>query len=214
MSKEIKSKDGKTYVEKKPWYKKWWVWVLLVVLVFCICGAIGSCGSDDDSSSSDSSSSSNYIKLDGQKIEYTKSKKYKIKNGSDTSWADGTTTLNSATVYKLKDGFTYGSKRGRKSVQGMLAINLTIKALKDIDVDVDSGTVSIPSINEQHDVETKNDWDEIDKGMSKNGTVYVPIYKLKNVDSIKSFRFKFDGESEDTDDDNFDHTFDITVDLK
>lgn len=30
MAKEIKGEDGKTYVvkEKKPWYKRWWVWVM------------------------------------------------------------------------------------------------------------------------------------------------------------------------------------------
>lgn len=37
MAKKITGEDGKTYVEKKPFYKKWW-FILLVVLV--ILGAI------------------------------------------------------------------------------------------------------------------------------------------------------------------------------
>ncbi|WP_276320777.1 hypothetical protein [Lactobacillus crispatus] len=34
MAKEIKGEDGKTYVvkEKKPWYKRWWVWVIIVIV--------------------------------------------------------------------------------------------------------------------------------------------------------------------------------------
>lgn len=79
---------------------------------------------------------------------------------------------------------------------------------------MDTASVSIPSINEQHDVETKTDWDDLDKGVSESGTLYVPIYKLSNVNNVKSIRFKFDCEQQDTDADDFDHTYDMTIDLK
>ena len=80
---------------------------------------------------------------------------------------------------------------------------------------MDSASVSIPSINEQHDIETKEDWDDIDKDISKTGTIYVPIYKLKNVNSIKSLRFKFDCNNQDTGDDvdNYEHTYDMNINL-
>lgn len=79
---------------------------------------------------------------------------------------------------------------------------------------MDSASVSIPNINEQHDIETKMDWDDQDKGISKSGTLYVPIYKLHSVNSIKSLRLKFDCEQQDTDADDYDHTYDMTIDLK
>lgn len=220
MSKKIKGEDGKTYVvkSKKPWYKRWWAWVLIVIAAFIVIGAIAGSGDDDDSSDSTSDSSSqttkdNYISLDGQHIYYTSSKKYKINTPADTSWSAATAKINSVTVYKTDKGYTYGSKRGSKKVQGMLAINVTVKALKDMEVSMDSATISIPNINEQHDIETKEDWDDVDKGISKTGTVYAPIYKLSNVKDIKSLRFKFDCEQEDTEADDFDHTYDMNIDL-
>lgn len=58
MSKKVTGEDGKTYVvkEKKPWYKKWWVWVIAIIVVIFAIGAFG--GSDSDSSSSSSNTSS------------------------------------------------------------------------------------------------------------------------------------------------------------
>ena len=55
MAKKITDKNGKTYVQVKPWYKRWWVWAIIVIVLLI---GFGSMGSDDDSSSSSSSSSS------------------------------------------------------------------------------------------------------------------------------------------------------------
>lgn len=40
MVKKIADKNGDTYVEVKPWYKRWWVWVIAVVVILGIIGAI------------------------------------------------------------------------------------------------------------------------------------------------------------------------------
>ena len=58
MSKKVTGEDGKTYVvkEKKPWYKKWWVWVIGIIVVIFLFAMFG--GSDSDSSSSSSNTSS------------------------------------------------------------------------------------------------------------------------------------------------------------
>lgn len=155
----------------------------------------------------------NYIRLDGEKIYYTSSKKYSL-NQTDDSWSAATAKVNNVTVYKTEEGYTYGSKRGRKEIQGMLAVNVTVKALKDIEVSMDSATVSIPNINEQHDIETKEDWDDLDKGISKTGTLYIPIYKLNKTTSIKSLRLKFGCQQQNSDDpDDFDHDYDMTINL-
>lgn len=56
MAKKITDKNGDTYVEVKPWYKRWWVWVLAIVVLLFIIGSAS--GGSDNSSSSKSSSSS------------------------------------------------------------------------------------------------------------------------------------------------------------
>lgn len=191
--------------------------IFFVFIWICIFGFIsGSLQSNDTNNSSDqnsSTSSSQYIRLDGNKIYYKKSKKYVISQEKDTSWPAAEAQVKNVTVYKTESGYNYGTKRGRKAIQGILAVKVKIKAFKDIEVLMDSATISIPSINEQHDIETKDDWDDVDKGISKTGTIYVPIYKLGNVNDIKSLRLKFDCEQQDTDADEFDHTYDMTVDL-
>lgn len=197
------------------------VTILYVIIWFFILGPIVSSlpeqptHSTSPNSSESSRQSDKYVRLDGHNIYYSDSKKFKIANNADTSWPSATAKVNSVTVYKTEKGYTYGTKRGGKSVQGLLAINLTIKAIKDIETSMDSASVSIPSINEQHDIETKEDWDDIDKDISKTGTIYVPIYKLKNVNSIKSLRFKFDCNNQDTGDDvdNYEHTYDMNINL-
>lgn len=196
------------------------VTVLFALIWFFIYGPINAALQPDTTTTSSPASSeketshnNKCIRLDGEKIYYTSSKKYSL-NQIDDSWSAATAKVNNVTVYKTEEGYTYGSKRGRKEIQGMLAINVTVKALKDIEVSMDSATVSIPNINEQHDIETKEDWDDLDKGISKTGTLYVPIYKLHKTNSIKSLRLKFGCQQQNSDDpDDFDHDYDMTLNL-
>lgn len=196
------------------------VTVLFALIWFFIYGPINAALQPDTTTTSSPASSeketshnNKYIRLDGEKIYYTSSKKYSL-NQTDDSWSAATAKVNNVTVYKTEEGYTYGSKRGRKEVQGMLTINVTVKALKDIEVSMDSATVSIPNINEQHDIETKEDWDDLDKGISKTGTLYIPIYKLNKTTSIKSLRLKFGCQQQNSDDpDDFDHDYDMTINL-
>lgn len=46
MSKKITDENGKTYVEKKPFYKKGCFWIIAVVVVIII-GAVAGSGSGD-----------------------------------------------------------------------------------------------------------------------------------------------------------------------
>ncbi|CAH0418953.1 DUF3862 domain-containing protein [Periweissella ghanensis] len=41
MSKKIVDENGNTYVQKKPFYKRVWFWIVIVVLVLIIGGSIG-----------------------------------------------------------------------------------------------------------------------------------------------------------------------------
>ena len=52
MAKKIKDENGNTYVQKKPFYKRVWFWILVVIVV-----AVGaSMGGKKDDGSKDSSS--------------------------------------------------------------------------------------------------------------------------------------------------------------
>ena len=63
MAKKIQGEDGKTYVQKKPFYKRFWFWILVIVLVFVGAGVAGNGGS---SSKDDNNkvSYANYKKID------------------------------------------------------------------------------------------------------------------------------------------------------
>ncbi len=41
MVKKIVDENGKTYVQKKPFYKRVWFWLLAIVLVFVLIGSLG-----------------------------------------------------------------------------------------------------------------------------------------------------------------------------
>lgn len=58
MAKKIKDENGNVYVQKKPFYKKVWFWLLVVIVIFIGFGTLGSNNSSSSSSSSSSTSSS------------------------------------------------------------------------------------------------------------------------------------------------------------
>ena len=41
MSKKIVGDDGKTYVQNKPFYKRVWFWILVVILVIIAFSSMG-----------------------------------------------------------------------------------------------------------------------------------------------------------------------------
>ena len=57
MKKKVTGEDGKTYVmkEKKPFYKRVWFWILVVLVVFIVGGALS--GGDDNAVKSQTESS-------------------------------------------------------------------------------------------------------------------------------------------------------------
>lgn len=60
MSKKIKDENGNVYVQKKPFYKRVWFWILAIIVVGGIGSQIGG-NSDKSNSSSDSSSASTKV---------------------------------------------------------------------------------------------------------------------------------------------------------
>ncbi|MHA7611749.1 DUF4352 domain-containing protein [Weissella viridescens] len=74
MAKKITDENGNTYVQKKPFYKRIWFWLLAVVVLFFIVGALGS-SDDEPKKTSESSTSSTSKKSDASDID---GKTYKV----------------------------------------------------------------------------------------------------------------------------------------
>ena len=70
MAKQIKGEDGKVYVEKKPFYKRVWFWILVVLVIFIGSAAVS--GRNDSSSSSSSSSSAKSSSSSSSHVSATK----------------------------------------------------------------------------------------------------------------------------------------------
>lgn len=91
MSKKIKEENGNVYVVKKPFYKRVWFWILAILAIIVIGGAIGSGSSSDTSSVSESKSNSS-DKITSQNTDFRK-KFDTIVVGDLMSHGDGGTTL-------------------------------------------------------------------------------------------------------------------------
>lgn len=70
MAKQIKGEDGKVYVEKKPFYKRVWFWILVVLVIFI--GSAAMSGGSNSSSSSSSSSSAKSSSSSSSHVSATK----------------------------------------------------------------------------------------------------------------------------------------------
>lgn len=83
MAKKIKDENGNVYVKKKPFYKRVWFWILIVILIFIGFGSAGSKNDSKNSAGNSSSSSSN-----ASKINQTNFDKINISETDGTSKAD------------------------------------------------------------------------------------------------------------------------------
>jgi len=101
MSKKVVGPDGKTYKVEKPFYKRVWFWILAIIIVIGISGALGGNSSSDSSSSSSDSSSKSSSQSASSKEDttgkITRSQFDSIKIGDLMSNADGGDTLDSLT---------------------------------------------------------------------------------------------------------------------
>lgn len=57
MAKRVRGEDGKLYKVKKPFYKKVWFWILVVILVAAVGGSLGGNSKDKNSAEKTSTSS-------------------------------------------------------------------------------------------------------------------------------------------------------------
>lgn len=216
---------------KKPFYKQWWAVTIAFIFVFFVGYIFGSAASSSDdsndeasvaSSSKSSSKSTTDDKSSGKnnakKTLTVSYKNYEISsektfkpNYTNNSWAGGSVSVDSITLYKTAKAYNYDSANdGKFTIQGFMQIHYVIKTKADVSVYPTQGTY-IYSNGEQHGADSTESWDgDISKNVTKQGTVTVPIEKISSVNSV---RVKFDASGQDFSDDSLDHDFDFTITL-
>ncbi|RZM15464.1 prophage related protein [Lactobacillus delbrueckii] len=216
---------------KKPFYKQWWAVTIAFIFVFFVGYIFGSTASSSDdsndeasvaSSSKSSSKSTTDDKSSGKnnakKTLTVSYKNYEISsektfkpNYTNNSWAGGSVSVDSITLYKTAKAYNYDSANdGKFTIQGFMQIHYVIKTKADVSVYPTQGTY-IYSNGEQHGADSTESWDgDISKNVTKQGTVTVPVEKISSVNSV---RVKFDASGQDFSDDSLDHDFDFTITL-
>lgn len=230
--KTIKGEDGKEYEvkTKKPFYKRVWFWILVVIVVIFCFGAFGSNGGSSSSSSSSKATSATahkttktekgvkpVAKQSSITVEYDKykvaSQKTFAVNYNDNSWSNANVTANKVVIYKLAKPYKYDSANdGKFQIQGFARIYYTIKANADISIYPTQGTY-VYSNGEQHEADAGESWDgDISNGATKTGYVTVPIKTLPNVSSITTIRCQFTANPQS--DMSSEKDYDFTINLK
>ncbi|UBM06643.1 DUF3862 domain-containing protein [Enterococcus mundtii] len=132
--KKVTGEDGKTYVmkEKKPFYKKVWFWMVVVILVFAVGGALG--GSDNKDSATSNSATDKSEKTDTTKTEENKSENLtttfdNIKIGDIMSNGDG-----GSTIEEVKQSLGEPSSTSETNIEGYNAKALTWSSVEGGDM--------------------------------------------------------------------------------
>ena len=207
--------------QNRPWYRNWSTWVIIVlsILVISMGFFILTDGSFRDSTSTtvDSNQTTkddHILKVDYKSYKIKAIKTYRV-NYTDHSWDGGDVTIKKVVIYQTVKPYKYDSSNdGKFMIHGFARIYMSVKADDDISIYPTQGTYSY-SNGEQHDADSMENWDgDINDGITKSGTITVPIQNLKSTSSLKSIRMKFDASAQDSDDDALDKTFDLTIDLK
>ncbi|MFS3111017.1 DUF5067 domain-containing protein [Enterococcus faecalis] len=95
MAKKIKGEDGKTYTmkEKKPFYKKVWFWVLIVIIVAIAGNSLGANDKKSSSNGGEKMSKSSEVKDSSQKNSDKKEEPSFYKVGDTVKVGDAEYTL-------------------------------------------------------------------------------------------------------------------------
>lgn len=87
MAKKISDENGNTNVQKKPFYKRVWFWIVAVILVIIVGSSMGG-SKDSKSSSSSSSNSSSNVSNNSSKVSKANFDKITVSDTDGTSTAD------------------------------------------------------------------------------------------------------------------------------
>ena len=188
MAKKIQGEDGKTYVQKKPFYKRVWFWILVIILIFIGVGVAGNGGSsskDDnnkvsyanykkiDLSGDDGSTKEDVQKLFGKKPEDTSTQEIEGVKTDTQTWE---TVKNGDTGSNITVGFDDGH-----------AVNKVITGLK---VDRKS-QITLADYDSLQTGATKDD--VLKKFGKPNGYTHTDI--LGKVSEDWSYTYKIKGDT-------------------
>jgi len=170
---------------------------------------------EKDTSTEKEESKKNILTVDYKDYEVKSVKTYNI-NYQNTDWAGTDIKIDSAKVYKLDKTYTINTvSDGDMNVNGFIELNMSVTPQRDINIYPTQAT-GIFNNGEQHDASSDTSWDgEIAKGATKSGKVIIPITNLESDSSISSLRLKFSAnyDTDDYNDDNSHHDYDITINL-
>ena len=233
--KQFMDENGNKFIQVTPWYKHISTWIIAVLSVALIFSLVGK--NDNSSSTSNKAASkvtvhktteqemgskstdkstkttTNTITEDEKKYNVADTKSYKV-NYSDSNWSAASIKVDKVKVYKLNKAYKYKSANdGTFQINGFVKIHVSVSPKRDIEAYPIQGTV-IYGNGEQHEGDMLESWDgEIAKSATKSGNVTFPIEKLASASSLKNIRYKFDAyyDTDNDDDDNSDHTYDMTL---
>lgn len=171
--------------------------------------------SSTESATSSDENNKKSIEVDYEKYGVKDSKTYEV-NYTDNSWSGTTITVNSVTVYQLDKAYKYDSVNdGEFNANGFVRLNMTVTPTRDINTYPTQGTLVLDN-GEQHEADSSESWDgEIAANAKKTGDITIPVSELASTSSINNLRFKFDAdyETDDYDDENYTHDYDVSLDL-
>lgn len=171
--------------------------------------------SSNSSSSSSSDTDKNTIEVSYKYYDVKDSKTYTV-NYTDNTWSAANVKINSVTVYKLAKAYTYDSANdGKFNVNGFVRLNVSVSPSRDVQIFPTQGTLVLDN-GEQHEADSTESWDgDISSGATKTGDITIPVSDLSAANSINNLRFKFHAfyDTDDYDDDNSNHDYDMSFNL-
>ncbi|MEE6716048.1 hypothetical protein [Schleiferilactobacillus harbinensis] len=226
----------------KPIYKEWWFWLIwAVALCFIIVIITGAVQGDDSSSHTASSAASGKVSKasasrtrkakDASDTGVAKSKAKTIPidnedaevvseanfnpNFTDSAWAGTGVKIDRIRIAKIKP---FKDTEEKNTVyNGIVLVHFSVTAQRDINFYPTQGTL-VTSDGQQVEANmySSDSFDgEIAKGATKSGNVLFALTKLDNPKDLKTLRLKWDAnyDTDNYDDDNSSHTYDVTVNL-
>ncbi|ABJ64272.1 hypothetical protein [Levilactobacillus brevis] len=241
--KTIKGEDGKLYEVKelKPknkWYKRWYTWTGLIVIIAAASGGAYAYhvhqvneqfanvqtvpASSDDSSSDDESSDTNStdedsdssIQLsDGSSINVKETQAYKTSFG-DTSYKGTDLEIYNVTT-ATTDSFTHDDvDTGDTTEHGYIAVDMKYTAGdEDMTIYADQAVLNTSDGQQINiDAEDSKLGEDVNVGSTRKSTMVFMIPKMTKTDQFSSIRLKMDAAPQDDDSADM-HTYDATVQL-
>lgn len=222
----------------RQWYKKWWSWVIILLLAALYTFSLASISSANfsnldysqspstsnsdndsanDSQSSSASSSSEKSKddtvtlSDGTKVTIVNKLTYKP-NTTDTSWHGSKLVIKRVNVIKTKP-FKYDGDDSSYTADGVIYLKYSYTPTLDVSPMDNEATISTNTgVQAEVDSMDSQTFDDIDAGVTKTAEAIFPISKLSDPSSISTLRLKFPVSPQNTNSDDW-KDYDMTINL-